>query len=121
MQKLGHRLEVASASAAAAGSSEPASAKAAGTDPQPPPGGRVTSMHHNRRHCLVDPPGPRHLRTRFFGRGSNVSARPLLASPEAVRLLLDEVDDGLVAIRWQCLRPRLTNGTAAEPTLVNTR
>jgi hypothetical protein len=41
MQKLGHRLEVASSSAAAAGSYEPASAKAAGTDPRPPPGGRV--------------------------------------------------------------------------------
>ena len=58
----------------------------------------MTSVHHDRRLCLVDPPGSGHLRSRFFGWGSNVSARPLLAGPEAVGLLLDEVDNGLVSV-----------------------
>jgi hypothetical protein len=92
------RLEVASASAASVGSSEPASAKASGTEPRPPPGGRVASVHHNRRLRLVDPPGSGHLSSRFFGWGSDVSPRPLLAGSEAVCLLLDEVDNGLIAI-----------------------
>ncbi len=58
----------------------------------------MASVHDDRCLCLVDPPGPGHLRSRFFGRGSNVSIWPLLASPEAVGLLLDEVDDGLIAV-----------------------
>jgi hypothetical protein len=69
----------------------------------------VASVHHDRRLCLVDPPGSGHLSSGFLGWRSNVSARPLLASSEAVGLLLDEVDDGLVTIvegmNWVLLAP----------------
>jgi hypothetical protein len=96
-------LEVSSASAASAGSSEPASAESSGPEPWPPPGGRVASVHNDRRLSLVDPPGSGHLSSRFLGWRRNVSARPLLTSSEAVGLLLDEVDNGLITI--ECALP----------------
>ncbi len=58
----------------------------------------MASEHHDRRLSLIDPPGSGHLSSRFLGWRSNVSSRPLLTRSEAVGLLLDEVDYGLVTI-----------------------
>jgi hypothetical protein len=88
-------LEEPAASVSAAGSPEPASAESSGTEPWPPSRGRMASVHHSGGLRLVDPPGSRHLSSRFLGRGGDVATWPLLTRTEAVGLLLDEVNDGL--------------------------
>ena len=88
-------LEVSSAPAASA---EPASAESSGPEPWPSPEGRAASVHNDRRLNLLHPPGPGHLNSRFLGRRCNLSSRPLLTGSEAIGLLLDEVDNGLIAV-----------------------
>jgi hypothetical protein len=87
-----------SAAPVAAGASEPSAPEPTGPEPRPPSGGLVASVHHDGGLRLVDPPWPRDICPGLLGRRGNVAAWPLLASPQAVSLLLNQVNDGLIAV-----------------------